>query len=92
MSACEPTPAQREAVLEGLVRKFAVEAEALRGRAQFAGQDRETVEREVLEVLDLAIGRMLSEYAPEGREARVIKRVHVGLRLEIRRHFAGEDH
>lgn len=77
-------------MLEGLVRKLAVEAEALR-KGGGPVVDRAELEREVLDVLDQAIGRALSEYAPEGRESRVIKRVHVGLRLEIRRHFAGED-
>lgn len=80
-------------MLEGLVRKFAVEAEALR-KSRAPEVDRAQLEREVLRLLDEGIGRVIREHewAKGGRERRVAERVHVGLRLEIRRHFASEDH
>lgn len=92
MSVVVPTPEQREAVMRDLVRDYAAEANALRKLVGVVGQSRAALESEVLDLLEQAVGRVLSEYAPDGREARVIKKVHVGLRLEIRRHFATEDH
>jgi hypothetical protein len=93
MSGCVPTPEQREAVLRDLVRDYAGEANALRKLVRVVGSDRAALEDEVLALVDRAIGRVLREreWATDGREARVAKAVHVGLRLEIRAHFAGED-
>lgn len=91
MSICVPTQEQREAVLRDLVRDYASEANSLRKLLGVTRQGQQSAESEILELLDKAIERTLAEYAPDGREARVIKRIHVGLRLEVRRHFAGED-
>ena len=91
MSVCVPTPEQREAVYLELVRHYAGEANSLRKLVGIVGQGREAIEAEVLRVVADEIGRVLDEYAADGRESKVIKKVHVGLRLALRRHFAGED-
>lgn len=90
MTACAPTPEQREAVYIDLVGRFSAEATRLREEIGARAVASENTEREVLEVLEHAIGRVLSEWAPDGREARVAQRLHVELRLAFRAHFQGQ--